>query len=504
MLGWHDRPFVIVAALCAAGMLMPVAAVATTPTPAIPSNVHIVGGTSTSLTVTGTSRYATRYQVFASATKTDVYVSNLSRAHKSAVTSSSRPTVGGLTYVAAPVYYRLEVFNDTHHAYSAIYSGGLRPATPTNLRVTSGASGLWLTWRGGAASGAAIAQATDVGLTLNRRTYTIRGTGRQFTPYGLTKGTTYYFRVQAVNQATLSGFSSEVSAAAATSSQSVRMMTYNLTEGSSNPGMESGQPFGTWEQRRSGVVKLIREANPDVIAIQEAAAYVGYPQGYGGTRQVDDLVSLLGGDYELAYTETPPTQHGYFRTGDYVLYKASAYTAVANGGHWIMPGSPDRYAAYQLLQDNVTGAKAVFVSPHLLVGVGATNDSLRRQETESLLSQAANYDATVGHVPVMYAGDFNSDVNSGHAFDGPTLAMHAVNAVDNQDSAQVLVNHRYNSANGNSRTPPAFGQSIDHVYAPPGVAVVDWRLYLDLVNGQFVGWIPSDHNPLVSTMVYPY
>ena len=40
-------------------------------------------------------------------------------------------------------------------------------------------------------------------------------------------------------------------------------------------------------------------------------------------------------------------------------------------------------------------------------------------------------------------------------------------------------------------------------YAPPGVAVVSWQLILDLTNGQFVGTIPSDHNPLVSDVIFP-
>jgi hypothetical protein len=67
-----------------------------------------------------------------------------------------------------------------------------------------------------------------------------------------------------------------------------------------------------------------------------------------------------------------------------------------------------------------------------------------------------------------------------------------------------LTNQRYNSANLYLRTPPAAGQSIDHIYAPAGVAVRSWQVVLTLVNGRFVGVIPSDHNPVVSDLIFPY
>jgi hypothetical protein len=45
---------------------------------------------------------------------------------------------------------------------------------------------------------------------------------------------------------------------------------------------------------------------------------------------------------------------------------------------------------------------------------------------------------------------------------------------------------------------------VDHVYAPPGVAVRRWQMVLDLTRGRFVGVIPSDHNPVAADVVLPY
>jgi hypothetical protein len=42
------------------------------------------------------------------------------------------------------------------------------------------------------------------------------------------------------------------------------------------------------------------------------------------------------------------------------------------------------------------------------------------------------------------------------------------------------------------------------VFAPPGVAVRSWAQVMDLSHGQIAGVIPSDHNPVVATLEYPY
>jgi endonuclease/exonuclease/phosphatase family metal-dependent hydrolase len=105
---------------------------------------------------------------------------------------------------------------------------------------------------------------------------------------------------------------------------------------------------------------------------------------------------------------------------------------------------------------------------------------------------------------VVYAGDFNSDVNKHHAFDGPGLAMRAARVADAEKVAQTLVNWRYNSANLYLRRPPAVDQSIDYVYAGPGVGVASREVVLSLAQGRFVGVIPSDHNPVLARLYVAY
>jgi endonuclease/exonuclease/phosphatase family metal-dependent hydrolase len=279
-------------------------------------------------------------------------------------------------------------------------------------------------------------------------------------------------------------------------------MTFNILtlddDGKRAPGAE---PIAPWSHRRLAAARAIKAEAPDVVAVQEGAAWVGAKRG---PRQVDSLVSALGGKYALAATETPPDHPYYFRTGNYVLYSRSSYAPVGVGGHWdlgTMPGGGQRWAAYQVLRNRATGTSFLFISTHLYVVGGATGDTVRRDETRRLLKQARAYAASHGQLPIVYAGDFNS--HPGHALDGPAVAMQAAGVADAEHVAQVRRFQQYNSANQYHRTPPAAGLALDHLYVSAGVAVPRWRQVLRLSAGRFVGVIPSDHNPVVADLLLP-
>lgn len=374
------------------------------------------------------------------------------------------------------------------------------PATPSNVHVASSHAGTYLTWSAGSAGHFQIQQATDSRFRYNVRTYLDRdGRDRQLTPYALSAGHTYYWRVRAFIGSTGSHWSSSVHAVVYRHEQRVRVLTYNVIENSADGTYESGNKIAPWSQRVVPIVALIKQAAPSVIGLQEAAGWVSY---YKGPRQVDDVASRLGSSFIVAHTEVRPGEGTWFRTGVYIIYNSTAWRAAAAGGHWNIGNT--RWAAYQLLQNRSTGATFLFISTHLTAASGSSGDSARETEMKNLITDATNYSNGHAHAPVVYAGDFNSHDGHNHAFDGPGIATRAAHIADAFKSAQARSWTQYDSANMYMRTPPAAGRSIDHVYAAPRVAIVSWRQYLKLSNGQFVGVIPSDHNPIASDLVLPY
>jgi len=275
-------------------------------------------------------------------------------------------------------------------------------------------------------------------------------------------------------------------------------MTYNILELSADGHHEGSGVVAPWSERKPAAAALIRRADPDVIAIQEGCDWVGRPRG---KRQVDSLRAALGGVYALAHTERSPNLPHYFRTGVYILYKKAEYRAYGHSWHWALGNR--RWAAYQLLENRRTHARFLFVSTHLLVGNGAPNDRRREQETKTLLHKAGRF-ARAHHVPVIYAGDFNSDSDGHHAFNGPAIAMRQADFTNALKVAKSRTRASYNSANQYERRPPRAGDDIDYVFASRRVTVKSWRLVMRLAHGHLVGVIPSDHNPVLATLSVPY
>jgi hypothetical protein len=361
------------------------------------------------------------------------------------------------------------------------------PARPTRLHARAGAAGTSLTWAASGAGHFQIEQATDGRFAHGRRFYADRdGRDRQFTPYGLARGRTYYWRVRSFSGSRASRWSATVHATVTATEQAVRVMQYNVSD------------ERAWGPRAAGVVAFIRNARPDVTAIEEA---YGWADGAHRMRVVDDIVARLGAPYALARTEIPPTEEHYFRTGNYVVYNAGTYRTAAAGGHWATGDGTT--AAYQLLQNRSTGARFLFVTVHLGARSGRSGDTMRRREMNNVIRDANSYASSHGNVRVIYAGDTNSHDGPNHVFDGPGVATRAAHIADAFKSARKRVNAKYNSANNYVRVAAAHARSIDRIFGSPGVGLVSWHELVHVSHGRYVGLIPSDHNPIVAAVVVP-
>lgn len=507
-----------VAALAAAGLV----SIAAPASAASISGLHVTKKTANTFTVALNSLgKGWKYKLYASRTRSDIYATNLKKApYQSSLVSKPTVTLANLPYGNGTYWWRLQAVKSTYHHTSNQATVGLVPPTPTGFTVTTKpAGGTWLTWSERAVSGFQIQQVDAAGAS---KYYSISSNGHQFTPLGLTNGGVYSFRIRARNVSTYSPWTALQQTVAASSLQSVRVATYNVLKVTADGSSEGGNTIARWSDRGDPAAAAALAVHPDALSVQEASDWVG-PTCDGAanqlrTRQVDDLLRRMrnlqaaGDDYQLAATEIRPCLHdngvAWFRTGDYIIYNNATYEAIGTPGAFkigLVPGSSTvyRYAAYQLLRNRTSGATFLFVAPHLYVNAGSTGDKARHDETLSMIRQARDYAANNGGVPIVYAGDMNS--NELHNPDGPMVATREVSVADANQAAQAHTNAKYNSANGYKRKPMADGLSVDHIFTEPGVGVASWGLYLHLdSSGSFIGTIPSDHNPLYADVSIPF
>jgi len=485
-----------------AAVLVPVAASAhpaSTARPAAPTGMKVVAATAHGFTVTAArAAHAKAYRLYTSTVRSNLFTANIHNAAHSPWRSKPALTISGLNFVLTPYYYRLEAINGQRTKFSAtIGEVGLKPAKPTNLAATASHTRTFLTWSGSSATGYQIERATDLLMTSHTKLVTVKGSMPQYTPYGLKGGSTHYFRVRALNDATPSAWSSKVQVTSLVNTFDVRTMTYNVMEADRVGQIENGSSIQPWSVRKPAVVRTITKAHPDVIGIQEAAAFTGPHY----QRQIDSLHAALPG-YGLAFTEVLPGTPGWHRTGNYILFNKATFSRVGDGGHWALGDM--RWAAWQVLKNKATGGKFLFVNAHELPTAGGAADTKRRHETQALLADARSQAQAAGGVPIVYVGDFNSDQYRHHVVNAPTEVMTNQGIADAFNTAQKFVRPTYNTANGYQRRPPHDGAHIDEVFAPAGVGVRTWKLQLRLSHGAFIGPIPSDHNALVSDLTVPY
>jgi hypothetical protein len=474
-----------------------------------PTRVNVVATTSSSLTVTlHRQRGARKYRLYVSTVKSDVYVRNLRKSHRHLlVKTRAKPRIAirRLTYTVKPLYYRVAVKNGHHLRWNRTYKTAyLRPPEPAALTAVSSPQGTYLTWHSRPVTGSVIEQATDSEFTQGLRTYRINGPSKRFTPFGLTDGTTYYFRVTGLNNGMQSPTSKPTSITVGSQESPLRVVSYNSLIASSDGLKHPGSTQAPFADRRDGQLSLLKQSNADVIGIQEGSSCLRQGTGQGCYRQIDSLAAGLAPRYTLDDTDASVDGPNRY-AGNYILYDASVVTPVRAGGHWII-GRPSasRYAQYQIFRTNATGATFLFVTTHLDASHGASWDRTRGVQTRSMIAQSSAYAASSGVTSIIYTGDFNSFPSEFARTDYPGSAMLAAGFADGIQVAASRKNAQYDSINGLFRRPPKGRGSADHVFVSPGIGVQSWGELLHVSGGKFVGTIPSDHNPIVSSITVPY
>ena len=194
--------------------------------PAVPAHVRITRVTATSFTVSmRRASHATAYRVFVSTSPGALYLGSISLARKHVASSRPSVTVRGLRYTTAALYYRAETLSRGGHSWDpqvrAVY---LQPARPRAFAAHHG----YLTWDAENAGGFVVTQATNPAMTRNRVDRVISAGNTSYAPYGLERGTRYWFQIRARDGVTSSRFTPQIGMTPSRATTGAKVMSYNV------------------------------------------------------------------------------------------------------------------------------------------------------------------------------------------------------------------------------------------------------------------------------------
>jgi hypothetical protein len=349
---------------------------------------------------------------------------------------------------------------------------------------------------------------------------------------GLTANTAYSIRVRVLDTAgqPAGEFSTVASARTPTHEAALRVASYNVM--CHTCSAKSNAPSQPWTVRRASVVSTIEQADPDVVAVQEARqSWLDDPNDSGDKKlnlsQFEDLVNRLGTPWALTNTarnncvkSTTPTKCVYkyqgaaddvriiYRTDRIKLLKDSS-GATRQGSlllpakpvddpNWTDPSPKARYLAWAFLQQKSTGKKFLLADVHLEPrndsdtspdrGCGTSANpvcgKIRQAQAEAAAAKLAALN-TEG-LPVIFAGDvsssraelggnlpYNALLGSGLKLIDPLRladgGLRPVYAASTSAPAETRLNIAFNSVNQYERAARCYNCRVNGAFDPSRV-----------------------------------
>ncbi|WP_268753686.1 endonuclease/exonuclease/phosphatase family protein, partial [Arthrobacter sp. Leaf234] len=344
--------------------------------------------------------------------------------------------------------------------------------------------------------------------------------------------TTYYFRVSAISAdgtTSLSPYSTAITAkttartALAPVANPLRVASYNVKCANCFAGDPNELP---WSDRRSAVVSSIKSQLPDVLGVQEASqGWLKDDSRPGGISQFEDLAERLvasGAPYKLTNTKrnncvnhaTPTNcvyQYQGASQGTKLLFNTNTVELVTEGSLALPSLSGEdngRYVAWGTFRQKSTGKKFFVANAHLQPGGGAEYQTLRDQQTKSVLAEIKLRNTE--NLPVLITGDLNShkwtdpanvpyDVLTAAGYVDPLGNTYATDQPSSGATAESRIGTFYDSFNAfnrlaNARNDSGNGTYLDYIFTSK-MRVAEWETVVNVdAYGNFVGVIPSDHN----------
>lgn len=447
--------------------------------PAVPGNVTHRATSSTVRITWSKAAHATSYKacLLTSATATSCSAISAPTTGTSATFMGLKPTSG------ADWYYRVTAYNSTLFTTSARETFDLPVAAVDQARVVAAPSNqMTLTWVAAAnAESYVVRVATNAAMT--GTVLSFPSTTPRVVTSGLSASTTYYFTVQGIKDGAVSS-TSDVQRLTPTTASRVVVMTYNLC--GQNHCLEPGKAMTTWSNRKGLAGIIVRSAGAGIIATQESGNdtnFLSELPGYGRTT---------------------------YKSAKSLFYDKAKYT-VKRSGWMTLNSSSGKYAVWAEFQDRLTGGRFIVADAHTTPYKGKALDDIRYKETSVLISGIKRINT--GLLPVVYAGDYNSNPSNANqsrypgGYDAPRKRFAIAAAPDTADITPTAkrFNYDWNSAN-QATNPPLRGPNashVDHIYVSPGIGSARWQVLIEVNGSNYATPFASDHNPVMATVTIP-
>lgn len=349
---------------------------------------------------------------------------------------------------------------------------GSSQVTPTSRRIT------WAATTN--ADGYDVQIAENAAMTTQVRGLT--STASPLTVSDLTPGRDYFIRVRGRNGTSAPGaWSAIVSTTQKATPADVSVMTWNLC--GQDKCVTSSNGMKKWTTRKAIAGAWIRTFDVDVIATQESHAK--------DTRFETELPG-----YGIA---------AYYSAKS--LYYDKSELVVERSGTITLDSTRKRYAVWALFRSIDSGARFIVADAHLEPYKGVSYDRLREAQSKKLLAGIAT--ANPEELPVVYAGDYNSNKSNANqsrypgGYDAPARVFSAAGIPDSLGVAGKAVNATYNSANQAKNPPMKYSDHVDHIYLDPRIDVDEWSMLLRMSGSSYATPFMTDHNAIRVDLTIP-
>lgn len=300
----------------------------------------------------------------------------------------------------------------------------------------------------------------------------------------LKAGTRYYARVRGMNDTKAGPWSTSVTQVLPTKPFEVRVMTYNLCGQDKCLGDKPASILPTWSKRKPLAGAIVRAEDPDVVATQESHSK---DTNFG--------------------TQLPGFGLYAYKSSKSLFVRKDRFTRMRYGSI-TLDKARNRYAVWAEVRDQSSGSRVMLVDAHLEPYKGVTHDRQREAQTKALLAGVKT--ANTRKLPVIYAGDFNSNKSNANqskypgGYDAPLKVFTAAGIPDSVTKATAPENVVWNSANQAKNPPTKHSDHIDHVYITPDLFVKAWKVVITITSsGNYRTPFATDHNPVMTVVEVP-